>query len=209
MNVHMNANVAGNSKPVDGEISLENLRRFIQYVRRFVAFYSIFWRLFSWHSNVLFRLKSKCGPRLSETAAEKLKSQYVLMRSGTVQHERETGKRMSIPITVRQLEAVVRISESIAKMRLNPFADDADVNEALRLFNVSTMSAATTGSLTGVEGFTSAEDQEQLQRIEKQVRRRFVVGSQVSENAIIQDLVKQVFILWTILGSCSMVITWN
>lgn len=167
MNVHMNANIAGNNKPVDGEISLENLRRFIQYVR------------------------SKCGPRLSETAAEKLKSQYVLMRSGTVQHERETGKRMSIPITVRQLEAVVRISESIAKMRLNPFADDADVNEALRLFNVSTMSAATTGSLTGVEGFTSAEDQEQLQRIEKQVRRRFVVGSQVSENAIIQDLVKQ------------------
>jgi len=92
---------------------------------------------------------------------------------------------------VRQLEAVVRISESIAKMRLCPFAGDADINEALRLFNVSTMSAAMTGSLTGVEGFTSAEDQEQLQRIEKQVRRRFVVGSQVSENAIIQDLVKQ------------------
>jgi len=167
LNVHMNDNITSNRNPVDGEISLESLRRFIQYVR------------------------SKCGPRLSENASEKLKSQYVLMRSGTVQHERETGKRMSIPITVRQLEAVVRISESIAKMRMNPFADDADVNEALRLFNVSTMSAATTGSLTGVEGFTSAEDQEQLQRIEKQVRRRFVVGSQVSENAIIQDLVKQ------------------
>lgn len=89
------------------------------------------------------------------------------------------------------MEAVVRISESIAKMRLNPFAGDSDVNEALRLFNVSTMSAAMTGSLTGSEGFTTAEDQEQLQRIEKQVRRRFVVGSQVSENAIIQDLVKQ------------------
>jgi hypothetical protein len=44
----------------------------------------------------------------------------------------------------------------------------------------------------GVEGFTSSEDQEQLQRIEKQIRRRFVVGSQVSENSIIQDLVKQV-----------------
>ena len=87
---------------------------------------------------------------------------------------------------------MVRISESLAKMRLCPFADDSDVNEALRLFNVSTMSAAMTGSLTGVEGFTSQEDQDQLQRIEKQVRRRFVVGSQVSENAIIQDLVKQV-----------------
>jgi DNA replication licensing factor MCM5 len=168
MNVHMNANVTNvNNKAVDGEISLENLRRYISFIR------------------------GKCGPRLGEEAAEKLKSQYVLMRSGTVAHERETGKRMSIPITVRQLEAVIRISESIAKMRLAPFAGDLDINEALRLFNVSTMSAAMTGSLTGVEGFTSSEDQEQLQRIEKQVRRRFVVGSQVSENAIIQDLVKQ------------------
>ena len=86
----------------------------------------------------------------------------------------------------------MRISESLAKMRLQPFAIDADINEALRLFTVSTMSAAMSGTLSGVEGFTSQEDQEQLQRIEKQVRRRFVVGSQVSEHAIIQDMVKQV-----------------
>jgi len=128
---------------------------------------------------------------LGEHAAEKLKSQYVLMRSGTLAHERDTGKKITIPITVRQLEAVVRISESLAKMRLDPFSNDNDVNEALRLFNVSTMSAAMSGSLSGVEGFTSQDDQEQLQRIEKQVRRRFVVGSQVSEHAIVQDLIKQ------------------
>lgn len=76
-------------------------------------------------------------------------------------------------------------------MRIDPFSNDNDVNEALRLFNVSTMSAAMSGSLSGVEGFTSQDDQEQLQRIEKQIRRRFVVGSQVSEHAIIQDLIKQ------------------
>ena len=77
-------------------------------------------------------------------------------------------------------------------MKLQPFANDADVNEALRLFNVSTLSAAMSGTLNGVEGFTTAEDQEQLQRIEKQIRRRFVVGSQVSEQAIVQDMIKQV-----------------
>jgi DNA replication licensing factor MCM5 len=170
MHVHMNAthNAGNMNNQVDGEISLDYLKRFISYCR------------------------NKCGPRINEHAAEKLKSQYVLMRSGTVAHERDIGKRMSIPITVRQLEAVVRISESLAKMRLDPFANEADVNEALRLFNVSTMTAAMSGTLSGVEGFTSQEDQEQLQRIEKQVRRRFVVGSQVSENAIVQDLVKQV-----------------
>lgn len=168
MNVHMNAtHNSGSTTQQDGELSLEFLKRFISYCR------------------------SKCGPRLGEQAAEKLKSQYVLMRSGTLSHERETGKRISIPITVRQLEAVVRISESLAKMRLQPFSNDNDINEALRLFNVSTLSSAMSGTLSGVEGFTSHEDQEQLQRIEKQIRRRFVVGSQVSEHAIVQDMIKQ------------------
>lgn len=43
----------------------------------------------------------KCGPRLSAGAAEKLKNRYVLMRSGTRQHEQESDRRSSIPITVR------------------------------------------------------------------------------------------------------------
>ena len=43
----------------------------------------------------------KCGPRLSEEAADKLKNRYVLMRNGAHEYERETGKKVSIPITVR------------------------------------------------------------------------------------------------------------
>jgi len=35
------------------------------------------------------------------------------------------------------LEAVVRISESLAKMELKPFASPAHVEESLRLFHVS------------------------------------------------------------------------
>jgi len=44
---------------------------------------------------------SKCGPRLSPQAAEKLKNRYVLMRNSAADHEKETGKRTAIPITVR------------------------------------------------------------------------------------------------------------
>ena len=44
----------------------------------------------------------------------------------------------------------MRIAESLAKMRLAPFAVDADVDEALRLFQVSTLDAAMTGSLAGL-----------------------------------------------------------
>lgn len=96
----------------EGEIPLNTLKRFIAYCRK------------------------KCGPRISDRAAEKLRNQYVLLRSGASMHERETGKRALIPITVRQLEAIVRISESLAKMRLDAFANENDVEEALRLFQV-------------------------------------------------------------------------
>lgn len=72
-----------------------------------------------------------------------------MMRSGSHAHEKETEKRSTIPITVRQLEAVIRISESLAKMQLLPFATEVHVNEALRLFQVSTLDAAMSGSLAG------------------------------------------------------------
>lgn len=44
---------------------------------------------------------SKCGPRLAEQAAEKLRNRYVMMRGGARQHERDTAKKTSIPITIR------------------------------------------------------------------------------------------------------------
>ncbi|KAF4022636.1 hypothetical protein G4228_014968 [Cervus hanglu yarkandensis] len=155
------------AQAVEGEIDLAKLKKFIAYCR------------------------TKCGPRLSAEAAEKLKNRYIIMRSGARQHERDSDRRSSIPITVRQLEAIVRIAEALSKMKLQPFATEADVEEALRLFQVSTLDAALSGTLSGVEGFTSQEDQELLSRIEKQLKRRFAIGSQVSEHSIIQDFTKQ------------------
>ncbi|XP_055324079.1 DNA replication licensing factor Mcm5 [Sitodiplosis mosellana] len=166
INVHLNANKVSNEAP-EGEIDLTTFKKFIHYCR------------------------TSCGPRLSAEAGEKLKSRYVLMRSGTHQHEKQTDKRLAIPITVRQLEAIIRISESLAKMQLQPFATEVHVNEALRLFQVSTLDAASTGSLAGAEGFTTEEDHEILNRIEKQLKRRFAIGSQVSEKNIIDDFVRQ------------------
>ena len=72
-----------------------------------------------------------------------------MMRANKGEHEKEAKKRSSIPITVRQLEAIIRISEALAKMRLQPFATEVHVDEALRLFQVSTMNAAGSGMLGG------------------------------------------------------------
>ncbi|XP_059702290.1 DNA replication licensing factor MCM5 [Haemorhous mexicanus] len=165
MGLHVSA--LTQTQAVEGEIELNKLKKFISFCR------------------------TKCGPRLSAGAAEKLKNRYILMRSGTRQHEQESDRRSSIPITVRQLEAIVRIAESLAKMRLQPFATETDVEEALRLFHVSTLDAAMSGNLSGAEGFTTQEDQEMLSRIEKQLKRRFAIGSQVSEHSIVQDFMRQ------------------
>uniref|UniRef100_A0A672RBT8 DNA replication licensing factor MCM5 n=1 Tax=Sinocyclocheilus grahami TaxID=75366 RepID=A0A672RBT8_SINGR len=121
MNVHMSAQTQ--TEGVEGEITLATLKKYVAYCR------------------------AKCGPRLSAAAAEKLKNRYVVMRSGAKEHERETDRRVSIPITVRQLEAVVRIAESLAKMKLQPIAGEEEVDEALRLFQVSTLDAALSGIL--------------------------------------------------------------
>ena len=57
---------------------------------------------------------------------------------------------ISILIFFRQLEAIIRMSESLAKMSLSPFATEVHVDEALRLFQVSTLEAAMSGNLSGM-----------------------------------------------------------
>jgi DNA replication licensing factor MCM5 len=60
-------------------------------------------------------------------------------------HRKKVRDGSVIPITVRQLEAIVRLSESLARMSCTPDVTDVHVREALRLFRVSTLDAASTG----------------------------------------------------------------
>lgn len=94
------------------------------------------------------------------------------MRNGHRDQD-QVHQKSVIPITVRQLEATIRISESLAKMQLLPFATEKHVAEALRLFQVSTLEAAQTGDLAGAEGFTTEEEHQMLTRIEKQASEKF------------------------------------
>lgn len=54
----------------------------------------------------------------------------------------------------------MRIAEALSKMRLQPFATEADVEEALRLFQVSTLDAALSGTLSGEPAGLRAQDSE-------------------------------------------------
>lgn len=154
MNIHMNRpedndQEIGSANSKGGEFELEAMKRYVAYA------------------------KARCAPKLSEEAKEKLSSHYVALRKQIAQVERDTDERSSIPITVRQLEAIVRISESLAKMTLSTSVQEEHVDEAIRLFKFSTMDAAQTGN---VDGITRGELQEEVKKLEREIRRRLPIG---------------------------------
>lgn len=55
------------------------------------------------------------------------------------------GDVAPIPVTVRQLEALVRISESLARMELNTAVGARHVQTAIDLFGASTLDAVRSG----------------------------------------------------------------
>merc|ERR1712217_895018 len=79
----------------EGPLNVRELRKYISYCR------------------------SRCSPRLTSEASEVLKNHYISIRAAMKQ------EKSTIPITVRQLEAIIRISESLAKMELR---DDVDIS---------------------------------------------------------------------------------
>merc|ERR1711972_817808 len=109
--------------------------------------------------------RDRCDPRVSAEAAEVLKNNYVSIR----QHMKAEGD--SIPITVRQLEAIIRISESLAKMELREDVNVGHVEEALRMFTVSTLDSANRDrNGVGIDSLSDAE-KEELHKAEEQVKR--------------------------------------
>ncbi|KAF4623441.1 hypothetical protein D9613_001673 [Agrocybe pediades] len=163
MNIHMNRPDANNTDVV-GEIDLDKMKAYIAYC------------------------KSKCAPRLSAEAQEMLSSHFVSLRQQVQQVERDNDERSSIPITVRQLEAIIRISESLAKMSLTPVVKNHHVEEAIRLFKFSTMDAVSAGS---ADGLSRGELNEEMSRIERELRRRLPVGWSTSYQSLVREFVTQ------------------
>ncbi len=70
-------------------------------------------------------------PILSDEAAAVIKDYYVSLRGRAAGQEGPSP----VPITARQLEAVIRLSEASARMRLSSVVEKEDVHRALRIFN--------------------------------------------------------------------------
>jgi len=126
--------------------------------------------------------RSKCRPHMSKEASKVLSDHYVSLRSAA----NSSNSRKAIPITVRQLEAIIRISESLAKMRLAAMTTVADVQEAIRLFTVSTVQAARSGK--GSDENMSKEMWEEVDNVETILLRRLPIGSTISVDRLKKDL---------------------
>ena len=123
------------------------------------------------------------NPTLGEAATNLLKSEYVQMRS-------QVDNTQSIPITVRQLEALVRVTEALAKMEWKDECKEAHVREAIRLFKVSTFNAASSG-IVAPEGIMSEEQRREADRVRAYINRRCPVKSKISEQALLAELRKK------------------
>ncbi|KAF6525914.1 hypothetical protein HZS61_011709 [Fusarium oxysporum f. sp. conglutinans] len=151
----------GADEMVASEIPIDKMRRYITYC------------------------KTRCAPRLSPEAAEKLSSHFVSICRQIHDAEIEANTRSSIPITIRQLEAIVRITESLAKLTLSPVATEAHVDEAIRLFLCSTMDAANQGSNQG-----SRELNDEVNRLETELKRRLPIGWSTSLSTLRREMVE-------------------
>lgn len=160
MNVHTNGGAA-NDDQVEGEIPIDKMKRYIQYC------------------------KAKCAPRLSYEASEALSSNFVRIRKEVKRKEANSSERSSIPITIRQLEAVIRISESLAKLELSPIATERHVEEAMRLFTASTMDAVNEGNSDNVK-ITG-----EIHKIEAEIKKRLPIGWSTSYNTLRKQFVEK------------------
>eukprot|EP01126_Amoeba_proteus_P006475 TRINITY_DN12265_c0_g1_i1.p1 TRINITY_DN12265_c0_g1~~TRINITY_DN12265_c0_g1_i1.p1 ORF type:complete len:721 (-),score=155.29 TRINITY_DN12265_c0_g1_i1:221-2383(-) len=158
--IHMNAH---DQSEVDVPIPLDVLKRYISYARR------------------------NCDPRLTPKAMEVLSNKYVSLR--TKHRDRELSGSNAIPITVRQLEAIIRLSEALAKMTLSPMAHETHVEEALRLFNVSTVDAINSGQI--ISEVVSDKIREDIELVEKSIRTKLAHGSIIGTKRLVTTILSQ------------------
>ena len=128
------------SNTVDYEIEPELLRKYIAYARKNV------------------------NPILTEEANEVLKEFYVSTRNSNSDEE------TPVPITARQLEAIIRLAEACAKIKLKEYVEKEDAEKAVRL-QLACLKGVGVDPETGeididqVEGRPAKSDRDKMKRV--------------------------------------------
>merc|ERR1719214_283718 len=149
---------------VEADIPVALFRKYLTYVRR------------------------NCFPRISERAESSLENHYIRIRS-QLRKERNEGGGNTIPITVRQLEALARISESFARMEMSEEATEDHVEHAIELFTIATVDAANRHIAVN----PSAEDINKIKEVEERIQNRVPIGGKKQRDPLIRELQREGF----------------
>ena len=110
-----------------------------------------------------------CNPKIPDYVVGELVTQYCTMRN-------MGNSKKTITATPRQLESMIRIAESVARMRLSETVEIRDVQEAVRLIRTAMQQSATdptTGEIdmdiiaTGVSSSTSDKVKQIIAKIKR------------------------------------------
>ena len=129
---------------INYEIEPELLRKYIAYARKHV------------------------NPVLTEEANTVLKEFYVTTRNSN------TDEESAVPITARQLEAIIRLAEASAKIKLKETVDKEDAEKAVRL-QLACLKEVGVDPETGeididrVEGGTPKSDRDKLKKVTDEI----------------------------------------
>lgn len=120
--------------------------------------------------------KRTCHPVLSEDGRERLTEYYVSLRRSGANEENK-----AIPLTARQLEALVRLSEASARVRLAPEVSSEDTDRAIQIFEYYMKKiGGSEGGIMDIDMVASgvSHSQRQAVGIVKNVIRRLEAGSE-------------------------------
>jgi len=153
-----------NPEETEGEIEQEELRKYVAYARKNVK------------------------PQLTQEAADKIQEFYVSMRSSGSQEEGEN----SVPITARQLEALVRVAEASARAELE---DKVRVEDAQRAIDILTYCLKQVGvdpetgdyDIDMIESGVSSSQRNRLQTIKKIISEKGGGDSPVDMQEVISE----------------------
>jgi DNA replication licensing factor MCM5 len=172
--VHREINLNQNSKEQNVSTHDDFLKRYICYAR------------------------SYCEPCITRKAESLLIDQYVKYRSlrrRLVQKEQlkyennqSNQKTPELPITVRQLEALVRISEALARMILSTEVTESQVEQAIQLFRFSTAQTASAG-ITGTDYVSTHEKEEHVYVLDI-IRRYIAINQLKSESRLVTEVMR-------------------
>ncbi|WP_048152640.1 LAGLIDADG family homing endonuclease [Palaeococcus ferrophilus] len=130
-------------------------------------------------------------PVLSKEAMEEIKRYYVKMRKRRPRTEGEEEVK-PMPITARQLEALIRLSEAHARMRLSDVVTREDAKEAIELveYTLSQIARDESGELD-ISVLEVGRSSKQINKIERVIGiiKQLEKGSQ--HGAAIDDIIKE------------------